>query len=116
MYVCCVAAARNRLNASVEGVAEGSGLSRPLSKSTGELSSPTRDEGKDIMEPHPPRPMTSTGSGSSVPQLAERLSMAQKTHSILTALKVSLDIFFLKPAFDFLQKYSKISLKYIWQK
>ena len=94
MYVCCVAAARNRLNASVEGVAEGSGLSRPLSKSTGELSSPTRDEGKDIMEPHPPRPMTSTGSGSSVPQLAERLSMAQKTHSILTALKVSLDIFF----------------------
>ncbi|XP_065348967.1 multiple C2 and transmembrane domain-containing protein isoform X7 [Cloeon dipterum] len=35
----------------------------------------------------PPRPMTSTGSGSSVPQLAERLSMAQKTHSILNALK-----------------------------
>jgi len=40
------------------------------------------------MESPPPRPMTSTGSGSSVPQLAERLSMAQKTHSILSALKV----------------------------
>ncbi|CAB3370493.1 Hypothetical predicted protein [Cloeon dipterum] len=76
---------RNRLNACVDG--EGGGpLFRPLSKSTGELSSPTRTESKEPME-QPPRPMTSTGSGSSVPQLAERLSMAQKTHSILNALK-----------------------------
>ncbi|CAB3370492.1 Hypothetical predicted protein [Cloeon dipterum] len=78
-------ATRNRLNACVDG--EGGGpLFRPLSKSTGELSSPTRTESKEPME-QPPRPMTSTGSGSSVPQLAERLSMAQKTHSILNALK-----------------------------
>ncbi|XP_059487628.1 multiple C2 and transmembrane domain-containing protein isoform X3 [Neocloeon triangulifer] len=77
-------AARNRLNACVDG--EGGGLYRPLSKSTGELSSPTRTESKEPME-QPPRPMTSTGAGSSVPQLAERLSMAQRTHSILTALK-----------------------------
>ncbi|XP_065348966.1 multiple C2 and transmembrane domain-containing protein isoform X6 [Cloeon dipterum] len=79
------ATTRNRLNACVDG--EGGGpLFRPLSKSTGELSSPTRTESKEPME-QPPRPMTSTGSGSSVPQLAERLSMAQKTHSILNALK-----------------------------